>query len=317
MGHFDRNQAIDAKQIRDGRWKTPAAEILETLTAKAPAGWLDRRQRLTIVPDGVLWHVPFEALPRDTPEGAALLIESHRVRYLPTAGLLAGDGRSAPARAKTALVVGKLFPRDGDALAVTAADELKALDPTTQRLDEFAGPSNLAAALCDRLVVLDDIKDADRAPYDWSPAQLDNVTLSQWMTMPWGAAQQLVLPGFHTAAENGLKRGGSGDEVFLTVCGMLSSGVRTALVSRWRTGGRSSVDLTREFVQELPFVRPDDAWQRSVLLVRNNALDVEMEPRVKLSAPDPSLTYEHPFFWSGYLLVDISAAAPGEDGATN
>ncbi len=39
-----------------------------------------------------------------------------------------------------------------------------------------------------------------------------------------------------------------GDEVFLAVCGLMANGARTILLSRWRTGGQTSVDLVREFL---------------------------------------------------------------------
>ena len=128
--------------------------------------------------------------------------------------------------------------------------------------------------------------------------------LAQWMLSPWGGPDQVVLPGFHTPAETALKRGGTGDEMFLAVCGFMSTGARTILLSRWRDGGRTSYDLMREFVRELPHRAASDAWQRSVRLAIESELDLSLEPRVKSPPTDTTLKAEHPFFWSGYLLVD-------------
>jgi CHAT domain-containing protein len=83
----------------------------------------------------------------------------------------------------------------------------------------------------------------------------------------------------------------------------MASGTRTVLISRWRTAGQSSYDLTREFTQELPHTTAANAWQRAVQLVSTGPLDLTREPRVRATA-DEMLTAEHPFFWSGYLLVD-------------
>jgi len=123
-----------------------------------------------------------------------------------------------------------------------------------------APPSALLAKCVDRLVVLNDLDNDAKGPYDWSPLPADrgksSGSLAQWMLSPWGGPDQVVLPGFHTPAESALKRGGTGDEMFLAVCGFMSTGSRTILLSRWRDGGRTSYDLVREFVRELPHRRP-------------------------------------------------------------
>ncbi len=84
----------------------------------------------------------------------------------------------------------------------------------------------------------------------------------------------------------------------------MSTGTRTVLLSRWRTGGRTCYELMREFAQELPHSSAAAAWQRSVVLARDGLVDSETEPRVKRSSGSTELTAKHPFFWSGYLLVD-------------
>ena len=99
-------------------------------------------------------------------------------------------------------------------------------------------------------------------------------------------------------------RGVPGDEIFLSVCGLMSCGTRTILLSRWRTGGQSSFDLVREFAQELPHTTPADAWQRAVLLETSTLLNLEAEPRVKHAPADENPKAEHPFFWAGYMLID-------------
>ena len=92
------------------------------------------------------------------------------------------------------------------------------------------------------------------------------------------------MPGFHTPAEYGLKKGGTGDEVFLTVCGLMASGSRTVLLSRWRVGGQSTVDLMREFVQELPHESAAAAWRRSVQLAADRAARSGAEGRAESHA---------------------------------
>ena len=112
----------------------------------------------------------------------------------------------------------------------------------------------------------------------------------------------MVLPGYHSACESSLKRAdlarrsgrssksdasarGSlgelqpGDEIFFSLCGLMSTGTRTVLLSRWRSGGQASLDLVKEFTQELPHTTPSDAWQRAVQVVANSPLTIDSEPR--------------------------------------
>ena len=87
------------------------------------------------------------------------------------------------------------------------------------------------------------------------------------------------------------------------------------LLSRWRTGGRTSYDLVREFAQELPHTTPADAWQRAVLVATDTRLNLEAEPRVKKETIDDPPKASHPFFWAGYMLIDPGSPAPGDNPA--
>ena len=142
------------------------------------------------------------------------------------------------------------------------------------------------------------------------------------VAMTAGGPELVVLPGFHTAAEDALKReespkreeggkrahwGQPGSEMFLSVCGLMANGARTVLLSRWRTGGQTSFDLVGEFVQELPRMSAADAWQRAVLLVSDSRLNLDAEPRVKRASGDEPPKGDHPFFWAGYMLVDCGS----------
>ena len=104
-----------------------------------------------------------------------------------------------------------------------------------------------------------------------------------------------------------------GREIFLSVCGLMASGGRTLLLSRWRTGGQTSFDLVREFAQELPHASPTEAWQRSVFLAAGSRLNLEAEPRIKRTATEEPPTANHPFFWAGYLLIDSGTAPKKAD----
>jgi tetratricopeptide (TPR) repeat protein len=321
MGHLDGNQAIDLDKFADPAWKGISQEILKRLTNNSPASVWNKFDELVVVPDGPLWYVPFEALQIEDGTETVPMISKVRLRYVPTVSLALPDARRTGPAAETAVVAGALFPRAAPEISQAAVADLAAgMSRVTRLTDPLPAPSNLFAILCDRLVILDDIVDRGRGPYDWSPLRIDRgkpgCSLGSWIALPWGAPQQLVMPGFHTAAEDGLKRRTTGNELFLSVTGLMATGTRTILLSRWRTGGQSSYDLVREFTQELPYSVAADAWQRSVQLTRASELDLEREPRVKDRRLDRAPNADHPFFWSGYMLVDTGMQPlPGEPNA--
>jgi hypothetical protein len=131
--------------------------------------------------------------------------------------------------------------------------------------------------------------------------------------MPWKKPSVLVLPGFHTPAENSLRQlsaGRPGDDLFLSLCGLMSTGERTVLISRWRIGGATSAELTQRFVQDLPYTTASDSWQRAVQMLWQTPLDVDHEPRVARSTDVVEATGQHPLFWAGYLLCDTGSNPP-------
>ncbi len=316
-GNNDKNKPVALDSLADTSWKDSAAQLAQQLFGSIKAVDWEKYDELVVVPDGPLWYVPFEALTVDDGKGAVPLIDRLRVRYAPTLSTVIPDGRNTKPLAVTAVTVGKLFPSNADSLADEGFTLLRDAVPGTYRLpNSLPAPSGTFRALCDRLVVLSDIDETARGPYDWSPMQVDQgrpgSSLADWLALPFGGPDQVVLPGFHTSAESSLKRGGTGDELFLAACGLMATGTRTALLARWRTGGRTSYDLAREFVQELPHAPASAAWRRSVQLTMGNEVDGEMEPRVGPIPHDRVIQAEHPFFWAGYLLVDTGSTPPGD-----
>jgi hypothetical protein len=206
------------------------------------------------------------------------------------------------------------LPREDDALTQLTAEQLGGIAEVSLFTESLPAPSGVLSTAFDRLVLMADVEDPDKLPYGWSPAKLDagkpGSTLADWTLLPFAGAEQVVLPGFHTAAEYGLKRPGTGEEVFLTACGLMASGSRTILLSRWRVGGQSTVELMREFVQELPHASATAAWRRSVQLAADRVIDPAAEPRLKPNPAADGLKSDHPFFWSGYLLIDTGTAPP-------
>ncbi|MDZ4820131.1 MAG: tetratricopeptide repeat protein [Planctomycetota bacterium] len=312
IGNYDATRKLPHAQLADTAWKSAARDVIDTLLAGSKVNFSLKFDELIVIPDGSLWYLPFEAVQVGDKANPVALISKTRVRYAPTVGLAL---TSAVGRAPTpqfAIVVGKLHPQEDPELLESVVKRLERSFPKSAQLHTpLSGPSPLYGSFVDGLVVLDEISNRDGGPYDWSPIQLDKIksagSLGQWMSLPWKRADLLVLPAFHTAAENSLKeRSGAfpGHELFLSSCGMMSTGARTVLLARWRTGGQTSHELIRQFVQEFPEVPASEAWQRSVKLVSASPLDVSREPRVDVNSSLAPINSDHPFLWAGYMLLD-------------
>jgi hypothetical protein len=312
LGNYEVNHQLGESELNSDGWKKNAAKLRDLIFAKSNVDLNFAIDELTVVPDGLFWYVPWEALPVGDVE--APLITRTRIRYAPTVGLAQPYSSRPLATRNVGVVVGKLYPQDKPDVSLSAFEQFKQSVPAALPLAEVPpAPTSLYRRAFDQLAVFDDIDPANGS-YDWSPTQLDRGkpggAMQAWLALPWGGPDVVMIPGFHTAAENSIKpkKGAAdGSDLFLPIMGLMSSGVRTVLISRWRTAGQTSYDLVREFAQELPHETPADAWQRSVLLAQSTPVDPELEPRVKrfnATSSEPPKA-KHPFFWSGYILADM------------
>ncbi|MCP4194038.1 MAG: CHAT domain-containing protein [Planctomycetaceae bacterium] len=313
MGNYNKNQVLDAPLLTDEKWKATAEQLFSSFQKGLSEKNLQSIQELTIVPDGFLWYLPFEILQAPTKKGRQPLIELTTIHYAPTAGLAMNDPRPLPTGGETAIVVGRLFGRESDSIIQAAAGEIRdaSARPAMLKLP-LPADSSILGSRWDKLVVLDDIKNSPKQGFNWAPAQIDERNgrgskVAAWMELPWAAPQQVILPGYHTAAEDGLRGRFTGDEIFLATTGLMASGVRTILISRWRTGGQISMELIREFLLESSQESAAAAWQRSLLLARSTELDPTQEPRLKGVKAGQVPTADHPFFWSGFMLLDTGS----------
>ncbi|MEK6233336.1 MAG: CHAT domain-containing protein, partial [Planctomycetales bacterium] len=325
MGHQDKNKALSLKILKDPQWRKSSKDLLTQLFRNG-GGLPTDVQELAIVPDGLLWYVPFEALGASAAPGLNSWISRVRIRYAPTAGLIHGDRRGQPRNPSTAVLLGQLYPRDSAQVAEQAYPEFSRSVSGSQRIhrdEPLAGPSSLFKGMFDRLIVFDEIDPPSAGAYSWVPMAGRNHsggTLDSWLGLPWKGPDAAIFPAFHSRAEDagnlsGLNPNVAGNELFLSVCGLMASGSRTIVLSRWRTGGYTSYELIREFTQELGRSSPAEAWQRSVFLASETQIRPDAEPRIDVPPNVEPPNASHPFFWSGYLLVDSSQPAQAADEA--
>jgi tetratricopeptide (TPR) repeat protein len=322
LGNVDATRDLQDTVVTDESWKAAARDLSDSLRSFKEPFKADFKE-MVIVPDGVIWYVPFEALPFGDAKENRPLISRMRIRYAPMMALAVPAREGRKTSPMLGVVVGKLYPSDTPEIAQAALEQIQHVAPHAEAVrTPLPAASPVVGSVMDGLVVLDDIP-AKEGPLEWSPIPFEKAktvgTLAAWLTLPWKNPDQIILPGFHTPAENSLRTAGAnpGNDLFLTSMGLMATGARTILLSRWRTGGQTAIDLVREFVQELPFSPADEAWQRAVQLVSQSPLDPAREPRLKRKADAAPVNAQHPFFWAGYMLIDSGVKPQKTDEANN
>jgi tetratricopeptide (TPR) repeat protein len=322
MGNYDANRELTAETLLSDGWQASSDKLAKMLLEGSSLSPQSIKE-LIIVPDGVVWYAPFEALVVDVNGQKTPLISLTKIRYAPTIGLAFSSDGGWRRIQRTGLVLGKMIPGEKADERAEAAASLTAAIPSPYALAmPSEAPSPVIASVLDALVVIDDVDASGLNPFAWSPLPIDRSAqvgaLDQWLAIPGVGPQRILLPGMHTLAERGGKAprnkdsGPPGSDLFYASCSLMSAGAETMLLSRWRVGGQSTLDIVREFIQELPHAAAADAWQRSVQLTMESPIDPAAELRVKQGKGADKLTGKHPFFWAGYLVVD-SGWRPAEE----
>ena len=309
-----------AAEERKLEWKKRGNDLFKVLlqSAKEP-----NFTELVVVPDNVIWYIPFESLcvtDRDGKLRPFIAVNDGKwsLRYAPTASLGLPTKQGHGVNVETVVVAGKLFPKDDSQKALTKAAELsqEMANLTVLPSQKVPGKDTLFASQLKQLVVFSDIPPQDKAgPLAWNPFGADAKRASgiaSWLELPLGGPRLMILPGFHTSAENA-SRIGNGSEIFFSVLAMQASGAQTILLSRWNQGGTTSYDLVGEFLRNYREKPAPIAWQDAVMSVANRSIKFDEEPRIKTVANEEPLRANHPFFWSGFLLIDQGELSAEED----
>ena len=135
MGNYDANREVNLKDLADTRWKQSAKQVLDAILEGSKADFSKKFPELVIVPDGMFWYLPFEALQVNVDGRLQPLIARFRIRYAPTLGLSIPDLRGRNNKPDTAVAVGRLFPAPPETLTRTAFDEMAKAVPGTVALD--------------------------------------------------------------------------------------------------------------------------------------------------------------------------------------
>jgi tetratricopeptide (TPR) repeat protein len=350
---FDPIAPVPTERLVASEWQASAERIerllFENSKVELAEGIIDE---LVIVPDGMLWYLPFELLPVGSARAAAAgqrpprpqapsvesttapsrdgvdtqpesrrLRDVCRIRYCPTRSLAVLRFETPKTGGPVGIYTGRLVRGDKPAIALEWGARLASSIDRAVVLPTPApaAPMPLVASLVDTLVVFDELSGdgpvATRPLFSLQSGK-PAMTFGDWLGSPSKRPRCIVLPGFQSAMAGGLTKPPArpGEEIFLAVTDLVAAGGRTALVSRWRMGGKTSIDLVEEFLRdrtggegeaEPPPVA--ESWQRAVEMATAEQPDVGREPRLKQSPQAVLADARHPFLWAGYLLVDCGA----------
>lgn len=290
----------------------PAARQLYEQLIQPAATELAGIERLCIIPDGVLWEVPFQALL--SPKGRFLL-EEYRLNYAPSLGVLREMARRRDAAAPPGSLIALGNPAVADAgppapesrgagaalaslpeaeaevksiVGLYGAPRSKALtgSEATEKSFKALAPSYRTIHLATH-AVLD-----DRHPtYSYlllaktgDEAENDGLLEAREIMDMKLHADLAVL----SACETARGRVGSGEGVIGTAWAFFVAGCRTTMVSQWKVSSASTAKLMLAFYRDLNASGGRDKAES----LRRASLELMKDPR-----------YRHPFYWAGFILV--------------
>jgi hypothetical protein len=310
LGIRDTSGGVEIQTLESEEWRKDGFKLKQLLFPGVADDQWDQFKELIVVPDGLLWYVPWEILQTGTDASSwTNLSEKVDVRYSPTMFLALAPQRPAATNTRTIVVVDRVHPKGDPEMSIRAFEQLAGEITSAAQFDQpIKFPSNLLGAVVDQIVVWSDLE-ATADVYSLMPVQLDKgkqgSNLAGWLALPWDGPQMVIIPGYSSDAAGGVKSKSSGQELFLITTALLGSGVRNIVLSRWRVGGKNSLDLTRDYANFSRKMGAREAWKKTLENGRAAEISLATEPRVKATALDHPVTARHPFFWAAPMLIDV------------
>ncbi|HEX8174221.1 MAG TPA: CHAT domain-containing protein [Pyrinomonadaceae bacterium] len=304
-----------------------AARALYDLLLKPAAMQLRGKSLLGIIPDGVLWELPFQALQ---PTENRHLIEDHALFYAPSLGVLYGiqkmSGKGAAAAksrpAPTLLAFGNPAISQDAVTRISSVMRDERLDPLPEAerevktLREIYKPANsrvyvgtdalearAKAEMDDYRVlhfathgILDDLNPM----YSHLVLSLANADagedglLHAWEVMRLDLKADVVVLSACQTARGHL---GAGEGVLGMSWALFVAGSPTTVASQWSVESSSTTQLMVEFHRNLlSSTAPRGAKPSKAEALRRASLSVLKNSR-----------YAHPFYWAGFIMIGDGA----------
>jgi CHAT domain-containing protein len=303
----------DESVVRGGR------ELFDLLL-KPASEQLDDRQSWTIVPDSLLWQIPFQALQS---ADARYLVESHAISYASSLTALLEMRKPRVERAAPAKLLAFANPLISKQTAerVKLANAEEKLDPSPETENEVRALRQLYATAESEIYLGAQAREenAKRRATDFktlhfaAPATLNDVSpmyshialsdssengredglLEAWEIMRLNLRAELAIL---SASETSEGRVESGNGLMGLTWALFLAGCPTTVVSEWKADSPSNTELMLEFHRRLRFATGARANQQP----RMSKAEALQQAALKLMQ---NSQYRHPFYWARFAVM--------------
>ena len=300
---------------RDLTFKATASKLYDLLLRPALAELQGKRQ-VVIVPDGVLWELPFQAL---TDTNGHYLIEDHAISYAPSLTVLREMTRlrkqkQGVNRSINLLAIGNPALRNETSERVKLVHRDERLGPLPEAETEVKSLGQLYGARSTVYVGADAREDRFKTEAsrfkvlhlathgilnDASPmysqillAQSDereDGLLEAWELMKLDLNADLVVL---SACESGRGRVGAGEGVIGLTWALFVAGSPSSVVSQWKVDSASTTALMLEFHRNLRSAAKSQTRLSTAKALQAASLKVLRQKG-----------YRHPFYWAAFVVV--------------
>ena len=310
---------------RDESFERGGRELFDLLL-KPASEQLDDRQSWTIVPDSLLWQIPFQALQ---PADARYLVESHAISYAPSLTALLEMRKLRDARAATAKLAApaKLLAFANPLISKQRAERIKLanadeeLAPSPEMENEVRALRQLYPAAESEIYLGAEAREENakqratdfKALHFAAPATLNDVSpmyshialadspenaredglLEAWEIMRLSLRAELAIL---SASETSGGRVKSGNGLMCMTWALFIAGCPTTIVSEWKADSPFNTELMLELHRRLRFAKGAHANQQPQM----SKAQALQQATLKLMQ---NSQYSHPFYWARFAVV--------------
>jgi CHAT domain-containing protein/Tfp pilus assembly protein PilF len=316
----EQTKSVDRfRRILDGRlpaFAAPARELYARLIKPAEA-LLRGKDTICVVPDGILWDVPFQALQSGD---GRFLLEDYAVHYAPSLSVLdqmmkqTGE-KSLPAPPS---LLAFANPATGDETIAQLREAKRAgrfeplpyAESEVKAMAQIFGPEQSKVFIGSQAdeKTFKSLASGYGAIHFSTHSVLDNrhPLYSYLLMAKVGGdgeedglleAREIMDLNLHadlvvlSACETARGKIGAGEGVIGMSWAFFVAGCRTTVVSQWKVSSDSTAELLVNFFRHLKASTPQGKMSKAVAL-RSAALKLMKDDR-----------YRHPFYWAGFVII--------------